>query len=176
MSKRFKVGNRVRVIASDEIGSIMGREVIPTDEKRVRVEYIVKTGNGFDKWKAYTRKELEPLPKKEGGGHEYIKKYLIGKRRWLTMYAKVETYSASVIGIKSRTLSIGYSICNPEDEYYEKLGVRIAKRRSSSRPFCIMSSSFTGEFNADTVDAIMNVKAAYIKDNVGKFVTLPEKA
>ena len=38
-----------------------------------------------------------------------------------------------------------------------------------------MYSSFNGEFNAATVEAIMDVKADYIKNNFDKFIKKSQK-
>ena len=67
-------------------------------------------------------------------------------------------------------LRIGYAIYIHEDEYNEAHGIRIARKRSLTNPFCIMYSSFNGEFNTATVEAIMNVKTDYIKNNFDKFI------
>ena len=55
-------------------------------------------------------------------------------------------------------------------EYNKAHGIRIARKRSRTRPFCIMSITFNGEFNAATVEVIMDVKADYIKNNFDKFI------
>lgn len=60
---------------------------------------------------------------------------------------------------------------HPNDEFNEKIGVRIARSRYRKKPFCRMFSCFGGEFSKDTVEAIMNVKADYIKNNFSKFIS-----
>ena len=73
-------------------------------------------------------------------------------------------------------LRIGYAVYSHEDEYNEAHGIRIARKRSRTRPFCLMCSDFNGEFNnAATVEAIMNVKTDYIKNNFDKFINKDKK-
>ena len=95
----------------------------------------------------------------------YIKVYDVVDGFKITMYGKVDTLFGT-----GRVLRIGYAIYSPEDEYNETHGIRIARKRSRTRPFCLMCSDFNGEFNAATVEAIMDVKADYIKNNFDKFI------
>ena len=76
MAKKFKVNERVRVIATGEIGIVKGREILPVEgSKRVNIEYLVKVGNGFSNWKAFSKKELEPVRKEEEEARVYTKVY-----------------------------------------------------------------------------------------------------
>ena len=57
---KFKVNDRVRIIATGEIGTVKGRDIIPIEgSKRVKIEYIVKIGNGFDNWKSFSKNEIQ---------------------------------------------------------------------------------------------------------------------
>lgn len=175
MAKKFKVDDRVRVIATGEIGTVKGRDVIPVEgSKRVKIEYIVKVGNGFNNWKSYSKKELETVRTEEEEPRVYTKVYDVVDGYKVTMYAKVDNMRTPW-DTKERVLSIGYSIYNPSDIYDENLGIKIARRRSKSSPFCLMFSEFNGEFNASTVNAIMDVKADYIKNNFDKFINRKSK-
>ena len=175
MAKKFKVDDRVRVIATGEIGTVKGRDVIPVEgSKRVKIEYIVKVGNGFDNWKSYSKKELEAVRTVNEELRVYTKVYDVVDGYKITMYAKVDNYRTPW-DIKERSLSIGYSIYSPADVYDENRGIKIARRRSKSAPFCLMYSEFSGEFNALTVNAIMDVKADYIKNNFDKFINRTSK-
>ena len=75
------------------------------------------------------------------------------------------------ITTRAKTLNIGHAIYNPNDEYNERFGFRIAKNRIKTRPFAHLYSEFTGEFNYDTVVAIMDAKAKYIAENSERFIT-----
>lgn len=193
---KFKVNDSVRVIATGEIGTVKGREVIPVeDSKRVKIEYIVKVGKGFENWKSYSKKELETVRTEKEEPRVYTKVYDVVDGYKVTMYAKVDNrrtpwpwgdtkervlstgysnYSPADV-YKERVLSIGYSIYSPADVYNENLGIKIARHRSKSSPFCLMFSKFSGEFNASTVNAIMDVKADYIKNNFDKFINRKSK-
>lgn len=175
MGKKFKINDHVRIKATGEFGTVKGRDVIPVDgTKRVNIEYIVKTANGFSNWRAYTKNELEAVCQKTKDLHEYVKVYDVVDGFKITIYAKVDTINNNWIG-KYRSLRIGFAIYSPEDEYSDTLGVRIARKRSRVSPFCSMNSSFSGEFNAATVEAIMDAKADYIKNNFGNFINRKKK-
>lgn len=71
---------------------------------------------------------------------------------------------------KRKKLSVGYSICHPEDadSYSDSIGFKIAKGRCKKRPMTVLESYYTGEFREDLVLAILNVKADYIVDSIEK--------
>lgn len=163
---KFKVNDRVRIIATGEIGTVKGRDIIPIEgSKHVKIEYIVKMGNGFDNWKSFSKNEIQSMKKEKKEPRVYTKVYDVVDGFKITMYGKVDASFGT-----ERYLRIGYAIYNPEDEYNETYGIRIARKRSRTRPFCLMCSNFNGEFNAATVEAIMDVKADYIKNNFDKFI------
>ena len=68
-----------------------------------------------------------------------------------------------------------YAIYSHENEYNEAYGIRIACKCSHTSPFCLMCRDFNGEFNAATVEVIMDVKADYIKNNFDKFIKKSQK-
>lgn len=178
MSK-FKVNDKVQVIATNEVGVIKGHETTPIEgTKKVKIEYIVKVGNGFDKWKVYQRHELKKVINHKDELRVYTKIYDIIDGYKLTMYAKVNNtffLNDNFETRKGRKLNIGYSIYNPSDVYDEKIGISLAKRRSRTSPFCHMESKFSGEFNKETIEAIMDVKSVYIKNNIDKFINKKNK-
>lgn len=174
MAKKFKINDRVRVKATGEVGTVKGREISPVEgTKRVNIEYIVRTGDGFSNWKSYTKTELEPIHKNDGEKRVYTKVYDVVDGYKITMYTKVD--ATRFLLSKERTLRMGYAIYSPEDEYDEERGIRIARKRSRTSPFCHMESSFSGEFNEATVIALMDVKADYIKNNLDKFIKRSQK-
>ena len=65
---------------------------------------------------------------------------------------------------------MGVSIYNPVDEYNEQIGIKLAKHRAFKSPFCCLKARFSGEFNNETVEALMDVKAKYIVKNLKKFI------
>lgn len=174
MAKKFKVNDRVRIVATGEFGTVKGRDVIPVDgTKKINVEYIVKVGDGFNNWKSFRKNELEAVKKETVEPRVYTKVYDVVDGFKITMYGKVSNINN--IWETGRALNIGYAIYSPEDVYDEAFGVKLARKRSRTSPFCCMTSQFNGEFNAETVEAIMDVKANYIKNNFDKFINRAKK-
>ena len=52
---------------------------------------------------------------------------------------------------------------------YIKKGKKYARHRCKHKAFASMESSFGGEFNHDTVVAIMAAKAKYIEEHIEEF-------
>lgn len=188
MSK-FNVNDEVIVIATGEKGVVKAKEVTTANDgnkKHITIQYMVKVGDGFSNWKVFYRRELQKAPKKcDNTTNKYlIKVYDAANGYKVTLVALAERYDYygwedsfdeegrldyAYKGHKGKKLNIGYSIYNPSDKYDENLGISIAKKRSHTRPFAHMSSEFSGEFNKETIEAIMDVKAKYIIDNLDKF-------
>lgn len=169
MARKFKINDRVRIIATGEIGTVKGREVIPVEgTKRIKIEYVVKVGEGFNNWKSYNKHDLEKVVNEDNPKNEYTAVYDVVDGYKITMYAKVT--NEKNLFVKERVLVMGYAIYRPEDEFDRKRGIRIARHRSRKTPFCYMYSDFNGEFNKETVEAIMDVKANYIKNNFDRFI------
>lgn len=61
MSRKLKVGQNVRVKETGEIGVIKGREVIPMQDKHIKVQYVIKLGEGIANWKAFDKRILNLL-------------------------------------------------------------------------------------------------------------------
>ena len=168
---KFKVNDRVRIIATGEIGTVKARDIVPIEgSKRVKIEYIVKIGDGFDNWKSFSKKEIQSVAEEKKEPRVYTKVYDVVDGFKITMYGKVDTLFGT-----GRVLRIGYAIYSPEDEYNEAHGIRIARKRSRTRPFCLMCRDFNGEFYDATVEIIMNVKTDYIKNNFDKFINKDKK-
>lgn len=167
---KFKVGDKVIVNQSEEEGVVKGRELtkVDGDDKRIKITYIVRTKDvsGNVMWASYDKKELSPYPQNVRRTEEYIKTYDVVDGYKITLYGNVYRKKSW----NDNVLSVGYSIYNPKDEFNEKQGIKIARHRSRTSPFCQMSSSFNGEFNSLTVNSIMDAKADYIKNNFDKFI------
>lgn len=181
MSK-FKVNEEVIIKATGETGVVKAREVLGTDveTKHTTIQYVVKVGDGFNNWKAFSKKELLKTPKDVADPDaKYIKKvYDLPEGYKLTLVGLAEAvkkYSFNendeLIPTKAKICNIGHAIYNPADKYDEKFGFRIAKNRVKTRPFAHLYSEFSGEFNYDTVVAIMDAKAKYITENYERFIT-----
>lgn len=175
MAKKFKINDRVRIKATGDVGTVKGREVLPIEgSKRVNIEYVVKLGDGFSNWKPFSKTELEPIRKEVNERRVYTKVYDVVDGYKITMYTKVDIDKFCILG-KEYKLRMGYAIYSPEDVYVYDRGVRIARKRSRTSPFCHIESSFSGEFNEATVNALMDVKADYIKNNLDKFIKRENK-
>lgn len=166
---KFKVGDKV-IVNGGEQGIVKGREMtkVDGDDKRIKITYIVRTvdANGDAKWASYDKKELSPYPQNVKQSEEYVKVYDVVDGYKITLYGNVRRIKYW----NNNKLSIGYSIYSPKDEFNEKQGVKIARHRSRTSPFCQMYSEFNGEFNSLTVNNIMDAKADYIKNNFDKFI------
>lgn len=168
MSRKLKVGESVRVNETGEYGVIKGREVVHTEGKRIEIQYIVKTGEGINKWKAYSKKELSPIVKTNTGVYPkfYTNMFVDDKTgRELMLVALV---GKNYVGHK--VLRLGYALRHPHDESNTKMALKIAKHRAIEHPICILESYYNGEFNEDTVNSLMSAKARYIFTHLENFV------
>lgn len=177
---KFKVNETVCVKGSYETGVIKSIEKILMSNGETHVEYIVKCGEGFSNWKKYSRKQLEHF--KDLNNKNKATDYLVVETKdklfkiilvAIVQKEDVDFYDFEIekgYTRKGRKLSIGYSICNPSDEYNFEQGFKIAKHRAKKKPFCELTSGFGGEFNHETVMALLNVKGEYIANNIQNFV------
>lgn len=170
---RFKTNEKVYIKATGALGIIKGREVTKIDDKRIKVEYIVKTGDGFDNWKPYLKKEL--VKYNPNVGEDYVPTITLNAKNGYTITviaitSNIRWYDENDNRRRGKELRIGYSICNPSDEYDDDIAIRIAKHRAKKSPFCHLMSPFNGEFNDDTINALLEVKGHYILENLDNFI------
>lgn len=165
MSRKLKVGQNVRVKETGEIGVIKGREVIPMQDKHIKVQYVIKLGEGIANWKAFDKKDIELV--------------VSNKNEYPKMYTKRYTQDGrdlTLVGIvdkdfyNMKNFVIGHALRHPHDEVNMTLAYRIAKRRAWHRPVCNIVSYLKGEFKDETVNALMDVKAKYIFEHLENFV------
>jgi hypothetical protein len=180
MSK-LKINDKVIIKSTGAVGFVKGREVKETGNNRIEVEYVVKTDEGFNNWKAFKKNELEKVvpSKTKKAVPTLIVDAANGYKITLVAIIRNETVWKDSFDIdgnyhpysrKGKDLTIGYAIYNPNDSYDPDLGIRIATHRAKTAPFCHLISDFNGEFNADTVKALLAVKGDYIAKNIDKFV------
>ncbi|MGM9533063.1 hypothetical protein [Intestinibacter sp.] len=87
---------------------------------------------------------------------------------------KGEKHYITVVGIRKEvnngvTLSIGVSICAPEDEYNEEIGTNLAyDRATNSEP--IFTASNKKDINCAYIDAILKSEIEYIKQRPQKYL------
>lgn len=177
---KLNVNQKVIRKSDGKEGVIRAREV-KSVENYTDVKYLVDFGDGIENWAILTRKEMKPQQNPKKGPKYIVRKYDVGDGKMVTMAAFVETMKNSdtvydddlgdflSYTTKGKVLSIGFSIYNGSDEYDFKIGEKYAIHRCKTNPFTMMSSLFSGEFNDDTVNAIMDVKAKYIIDNIDNF-------
>lgn len=171
MSK-FKVGAKVIYQPKDSdamVGTIRARNE-RTENKRTTIEYMVDFGTDMNKWKILSKKDLEKLPQNSHERQPFIKEY---------SYNNCKIVFVGVVQTKSfidwprcrkcKELSIGYAIYNGTDDYNADFGIKLAKHRAKTKPFCQMGSLFSGEFNNATIEAIMDAKMAYMQEHWNKF-------
>lgn len=167
MSK-FQVNQKVLSVADGREGIIRAREV-KSVENYTEVKYLVDFGDGIDKWKVLTKKDIKKCLPPVAGWKWIKKEYHLDDGKIVTLAANVETTKDFWFSFNERVLTIGFSIYNGIDDYNPELGKKIAVHRAKKNPFTTMISHFTSEFGYDTVVAIMDAKAKYIIDHIDKF-------
>ena len=71
-----------------------------------------------------------------------------------------------VVDKAKRILGIGFSICNPTDEYNEEIGLKIAVSRAEHKDNNLtLVANTTGLINTPMVKALLEQEATYFKNN-----------
>ena len=179
MSK-IKIGDKVIVKATNNVGTVISRELTRLDGKKVKVEYVVKTGDGFESYKAFDRKEIKRVPTQaniaEVGTYPriYVHEHKCADGRTLQLVGVVDTFHeysfAALKSVKKKYLSIGYAICHPSDDNNGDIGANIALARAYDKPLAYLETPFTGEFRKDFVIAILQSKAKFVEENIERFI------
>ena len=81
-------------------------------------------------------------------------------------YTDYDTYEAATV---SKSLSIGISICNPEDEF----DVEVGKAKALARAKCstpVLYATKPGVINTIMVKALMKQEAEYLKNNPDAYI------
>lgn len=176
---KFHVNDNVVINENGKQGVIVCRdEVRDKQTNRTEVKYFVKFGDGLNNYGWFNRKELSKHVVVEVANKRIkTRVYDISNGFKLTLVSVVETLdgwdeNSITIAEKERSLRIGFALCNPLDEYNENVGFKIAHHRAYAKPFTHMVARFTGEFNEATVEAIMDVKAHYICENIENFINI----
>lgn len=83
----------------------------------------------------------------------------------------VEDYGTIDSGftILTKTLKIGYSICNPSDTFNEEIGIKKAIARARQSVPVIYATS-NGVINTPMVKALLQQEADYLKDNPENYI------
>lgn len=181
MSK-LKINDKIIVKESGKTGVVKGRDFVELPDGKVRVEYIVKTGEGFNNWGTFKKNELEKFTKVKiekavptlvvdapNGYKVTLVAIVRNETVWKDSFDENGYYSP--YARKGKDLTIGYAIYNPKDDYDPDMGIRIATHRAKTSPFCHLISDFNGEFNKETINTLLKVKGDYIVKNIEHFVT-----
>ena len=200
MSKNFKIGTKVRVKETGEVGVVKSREVIITPlSKKQTIEYVVKFGEGFDNWKTFQKKQLEKIKcdseKNDDSTQTITCKFTYNKRTIVMVgivdKIKIDTYKKVFVDLdeengevfhsnegecflkqvfKGKSLSIGWAISHPDDKFDVFVGEKIALRRAKEHPISVLYSEYNGEFNSDMVAEVLKNKSEYFIENIEKFI------
>lgn len=80
-----------------------------------------------------------------------------------------EGFLVSSIGSVNKGIKLGISICNPTDEFDEKVGVLKATARAKNAPYTLFASD-CGQINTTVVKALLTQEAEYLKSNPDKYI------
>lgn len=69
-----------------------------------------------------------------------------------------------------RTLRYAYAICNPEDEFNEQEGVRLATKRIKNNPLGELTTKYVTSLCKDQIELILFGELKYIIENIDKFI------
>ena len=69
-----------------------------------------------------------------------------------------------------KAVKIGVSVCNPNDEYDEGKGMRIAIGKANSSNDYALFSTIPGMINTVVVDSLLKQEAHFIKENPGRVI------
>ena len=70
---------------------------------------------------------------------------------------------------KVRVLKYAYSICHPEDEFNEEVGIELAKKRLN-RPLGELKTNYISCLTPDQINMILFEELNYIIENIDKFM------
>lgn len=75
------------------------------------------------------------------------------------------------LGDVGKVLKLGIAICNPDDEYNEKVGYNKALSRArNSKPVLFVNEKTPGVINNYVVTALLQQEANYLKENPAKYI------
>lgn len=171
---KFRINERVYVPSLDQYGVVRIHDVLHDHEKmHTESKYYVLLEGEERNYEWFRREQLQKCtPKEQKKCEIYAKTYQADNNRSVTLVAEVITFKVG--RSKFRDLFIGASFYNGVDDYDALVGYKIAKSRIKTSPFCTMHSGFGGEFNADTVNAIMDAKGKYLVEHIDEFVNKAE--
>lgn len=198
MSK-IRIGDKVQIKSSGEYleGVVLDRIVnIDYENKHCEKLWLVKPdgAKSFSDYKMCTRKDIGKLGCSETVQPMAVKESIVtpfGEYKLLIVGHLVEgpryelhkssfadgsssasyTYDPSV----KKTLSIGWAICSPGDEWDWSRGYKIAIHRAKTCPLSKIYTTSSGELDNKTIVAILREKVPYFKEKWTRFITVPKE-
>lgn len=193
MSKRFEIGEKVKILSAGTTGRIMDFNCIRSQSsKRCTNEFIVKPDGAtrLSQWMTCTRRDLQRLNtvKEEKSkwsvnvifeheGNECtmtVAALLRRKDNYRGTYINGDCVAYTYNPNPPYELLFGWSICAPGDEFDEIKGAKIALHRAKEHPFSRMESMNPRDFSEETVLAILKTKAQYLLTKTDKLVNFPQ--
>lgn len=71
---------------------------------------------------------------------------------------------------KFKLLQYAFSICHPDDEFNERIGIELAEKRINKRPFGSLKTYQLGTLSDEQVEFILLGELLYIKKNINKYI------
>jgi hypothetical protein len=189
---RYKKGERVEFKEKEGYGVIV--DVIvkksATEDAKPRCEilYLVKPDGAedFDQYLVCSRKDLrhEQIENVNDLREHFQSNIDIGDGFKLLMYGYVFDgplcvghndiahgfSSYTMVDEIKKQLYITYAICSKDDEYDIWEGLKLCRHRLKEQPYIKMYAEREGEFDSETVKAILLAKANYIKQHRDRFI------
>ena len=75
-----------------------------------------------------------------------------------------------------KRVSLGFSVCNPEDTFNEELGKTIALGKAEKRPAGVLYATTAGMINTDLVESLITQEMQHFENNPGAVLTGYDKA
>lgn len=84
----------------------------------------------------------------------------------------VDNYGAyDSLGLIGKVVKIGIAICNPEDDFDEKIGYNKAYSRAKQNTPILYANLYNpGVINSEVIKALLRQEATYIKNNPSKYI------
>lgn len=93
-----------------------------------------------------------------------------GMERKFVMVALSQEVCAEIALLSDKCLSIGVSVCQPEDEFDENMGVQIALGKARKLHNHALYSTDPGLINRGVVNALLDQEVAFFKQCPGKYL------
>lgn len=72
--------------------------------------------------------------------------------------------------VKTRTLTYAVSICHPDDDFDEEIGIELAKRRLNKKPLGQLHTTLITTLCEDQIKLILFGELNYVINNIDKYI------